>query len=653
MNLTGTRFLTGRTSANGGFTFEDLPEGDYVVGIAGFPESVEFSVTAKPATLQKGSGHKKVDFTGSKKRDAVIRGTVSADGAGLAGIDVSISGPESRSSATDAQGSFTFTGLLRGVYSLAITGYDPALYAFPFQDQSVDVRNGKSAEATFAGTLIPQPPSPPTGLGAAATGSATVALSWTDASEEETRFDIERKVGATGTWGQIGTPAPNTTAFEDLGLSPNTTYRYRVRACNDAGCSDFSGEAETTTDEVPPYAPSGLGAAATGPSTVALTWTDDSANESGFELERRMAGGGAWGQISTPGPDAVSFGDEGLDPNTDYVYRIRACNEAGCSEFSGEADVTTDEVPPVAPTGLLASPTGSASISVSWTDESDNEDRFEVERTQGSGNPWVHIGDLGPDTSIFADAGLTPNTAYAYRVRACNVAGCSAYSNEGSAITNEVPPDAPTNLAATSAGPYSADLTWTDASSNESNFRLERRVVPVGIWAEVATPGVNTTAAADGTLSPNTTYAYRLRACNDVGCSPYSNEAGVTTPDIPPAAPSSLAATPTGATGVDLTWTDESTNEDLFRVERREGAAGSWAQVGTSVANSANFTDEGLTPSTPYFYRVRACNAAGCSGFSGEANATTSEAPPSSPTGMTAAPGTANRCGSWVDGHLH
>ncbi len=636
VKLTGARFLTGQTSTTGGFSFRDLPVGDYVVEIAGFPEHVEFSVTTKTASLKKGSGHAKVDFTGAKKRDAGIQGIVTVEGTGLAGIGVSVTGPESRTSTTTAQGSFSISGLIRGVYSVAVSGYDPTIYAFNPESQSADVQDGSTAELTFSGTLVPQPPSPPTDLLAVAVGSAAVALSWTDASDDETRFDIERKLGSDGSWGQIGANAPDQTAFEDLGLSPNTTYFYRVRACNDVGCSEFATEAEATTDEVPPQAPTGLHASATGPFTVALTWNDESVNESSFEIERKHASAGTWAQISTTDPDATAFGDSGLDPNTAYVYRVRACNEVGCSDYTGEEDVTTDKVPPDAPTGLVASPTGSASVSVSWTDGSNNESRFEVERTQGSGNPWAPVGQVGADAQVFADAGLTPNTAYTYRVRACNVAGCSAFSNEGSAVTNEVPPDAPAELAATVTGPYSADLSWTDASSNESTFRLERKVFPAGSWTEVGTTGVNTTSAADGGLTPATTYAYRLRACNDVGCSPYSNEATATTPDIPPTEPSNLAANATGPTNVDLSWTDESTNEDLFRVERREGAAGSWTEVGTPTANSNGFSDGGLTPTTEYFYRVRACNTSGCSPYSGEASATTTQALPSAPTGLTA-----------------
>ncbi|MBT8395509.1 MAG: hypothetical protein HKO65_14200 [Gemmatimonadetes bacterium] len=636
VKLTGTRFLACQTAASGRFSFPDLPEGDYMVEIDGFPENVEFSVTTKPTSLQRGTANAKVDFKGSKKRDAEIYGTVAVDGAGLPEIVVSVSGPEARSSTTDSQGAFSFSGLLRGVYSLTIAGYDPALHAFPNDSQSANVRNGKAAEVNFTGTLVPQPPAPPTGLGAVATGSSTVSLSWTDASDDETRFDIERKVGTTGTWNQIGAPGPNTTTFDDMGLSPNTAYSYRVRACNDTGCSEFTGEAEATTDEVAPHSPTGLEALATGPSTVALTWTDGSTNEDRFELERKPAAGGSWNQIGMPGADATAFGDTGLHPNTTYTYRIRACNEVGCSDYSGEAETTTDEVPPHAPSSLLASPTGSTSVFLAWTDESENEDRFDIQRTNGPGGIWVLIGSVGADTPVFADAGLTPNTVYTYRVRACNVAGCSAYSNEGSAVTNEIPPEAPTELAATATGPYTVDLTWTDASDNESTFRLERRVSPSGSWVEVATPAVNNTAAADGGLSPNTSYAYRLRACNDVGCSAYSNEAVVITADVPPAAPSSLSAAPTGSTSVTLSWADGSTNEDLFRVERREGAMGSWAQVGTTGANSTSFIDGGLTPSTTYFYRVRACNAVGCSAFSSEANATTNQAPPSAPTGMTA-----------------
>jgi hypothetical protein len=638
VQLTGARFLSAQTSGSGAFSFTGLPEGQYSVTIAGFPQDIEFSVTSKPATVAKGSPTARVDFNGSKKRDASIGGLVTMEGSGMAGVTISLSGPESRSILTGAQGGFLFEQLRRGEYSAVLSGFDPELHVFPITIQTVNVKNGKHGIADFHGTLAPQPPSEPTDLEATKDGSSRINLKWTDSSDDETRFEIERSTGSQGEWGQIAATDPNTTTFGDLGLSPATIYSYRVRACNDVGCSLFSDVAEATTDDVPPSKPVGLAAWPTGPASIELSWSDESTNETGFEIQRKMGAAGSWTLAMTPEADAITASDPGLDPASTYFYRIRACNEVGCSDYSGEAEATTDEVPPQAPQGLVASPTGSTTASLSWTDASDNESSFEVERKKDATGLWSLIGSLGPDAQLFDDAGLTPNTSYTYRIRACNVAGCSGYSNDAPVVTNEVPPDAPAGLSAVATGPGEVDLSWVDGSQNEGIFRIERRLGMAGSWFEIITLPPNSASFTNAGLTPNTSYTYRVRACNDVGCSDYSNEAAATTLDVPPAPPSGLRATATGPTTVHLSWTDESDNELQFRIERKEGAAGGWTQIGTRSANGEAFSDTGLDPGTHYFYQVRACNTAGCSAYSNEDDATTGAEPPQAPSGLSASP---------------
>jgi murein DD-endopeptidase MepM/ murein hydrolase activator NlpD len=63
-------------------------------------------------------------------------------------------------------------------------------------------------------------------------------------------------------------------------------------------------------------------------------------------------------------------------------------------------------------------------------------------------------------------------------------------------------------------------------------------------------------------------------------------------------------------------WNDYSNNEDGFKVERRPGTKGTWAQVGTAGENATNLRDSGLAPTTQYCYRVRAFNRAGDSTYS-------------------------------------
>jgi N-acetylneuraminic acid mutarotase len=96
-----------------------------------------------------------------------------------------------------------------------------------------------------------------------------------------------------------------------------------------------------------------------------------------------------------------------------------------------------------------------------------------------------------------------------------------------------------------------------------------------------------------------------------------------TPPTSVPAAPTNLSAVTVSASEIKLTWTDNANNESAYEVERKTGS-GVFARVVTLPAGSTTYSDKGLSPSTTYVYRVRATNALGPSGYSGEDSATTS-----------------------------
>jgi hypothetical protein len=93
-----------------------------------------------------------------------------------------------------------------------------------------------------------------------------------------------------------------------------------------------------------------------------------------------------------------------------------------------------------------------------------------------------------------------------------------------------------------------------------------------------------------------------------------------------PLAPSGLSATAVGSSQINLGWTDNSNNETGFKIERKTGAGGTYAQVDTTAAGANSYNDTGLTASTTYYHRVRATNASGDSAYSNEASATTTAA---------------------------
>jgi photosystem II stability/assembly factor-like uncharacterized protein len=184
-------------------------------------------------------------------------------------------------------------------------------------------------------------------------------------------------------------------------------------------------------------------------------------------------------------------------------------------------------------------------------------------------------------------------------------------------------PKGPGNLTATVQNGNQINLTWADSSSNENGFRIEQKNSAGGSFTEIATVGANVTNYADAGLLSNTQYVYRLRAYNTAGNSPYSNEATATTGIGSPQSPSGLIATPVSMSQINLVWNDGSTNEGGFRIERKTGLAGTYAEVATVGANVTSYSNTGLLPTTTYYYRVYAYNTGGNSGTSNEAYATT------------------------------
>jgi hypothetical protein len=100
-----------------------------------------------------------------------------------------------------------------------------------------------------------------------------------------------------------------------------------------------------------------------------------------------------------------------------------------------------------------------------------------------------------------------------------------------------------------------------------------------------------------------------------------NGSAGPPPPPVP-SAPSGLSASAVSTTQINLAWTDNSSNEDGFKVERSTNGT-SWTQVGTVAANGKTFSSTGLAKNTLYYFRVRAYNASGNSAYSNTASART------------------------------
>jgi titin len=513
-------------------------------------------------------------------------------------------------------------------------------YTLTLAATSTDVgRNQMAAPVSYAFTTVTNPPAAPLYLGAYAVSPTQINLAWWDASSNETGFKIERKTGATGTWAQIATVGANVTSYANTGLTANTQYYYRACAYNAGGDSAFSNEANATTGALP--APSSLIASAKSTSQITLNWTDNSTNETGFKIERKTGATGTYALIATVGANVVTYSNTGLTVNTTYYYRIYAYNATGNSVYSNIANATPASLP--APSNLRLTAVSNTQINLTWWDNSTTEIRFKIERKTGSAGTWAQIATVGANITSYSNTGLAGATTYYYRVRASAGIANSLYSNEPYATTYAVA--APTNLVASIASTTSATLTWTDNATNETGFKIERKTGITGAYAQIATVGANILTYTDTGLAGYTDYYYRVRAYNGSGNSTYSNEAGIV-PAI--GTPRYLGTWVVSLTQINLAWWDAASNETGFKIERKTGSTGAWAQIATVGANVTSYANTGLTAATTYYYRVRAYNASGNSAYSNEAYATTYAL--NAPTSLAASIATATSARlTWVD----
>ena len=521
-------------------------------------------------------------------------------------------------------------GTAANVTSFSDTGLSPATgYTYRVRAYNAAGTSGYSNAASA--TTLPAAPSAPSGLSASGSSSSAIALAWTDTAENETAFYVERSTDGV-TFAQIAATAANANSYTDSGLSPATTYTYRVRAHNTGGDSAYSNAAAATTLPAAPSAPSGLSLSATSSSAIALTWTDTAANEDSFAIER-ATDGVTFTLLATAPANATAYADSGLSSATAYTYRVRAHNAGGDSAYSNTAAATTLPTPPPAPSGLSALATSSSSIALAWADDSADEDGFVIERSI-DGVTFTPLATAAANATTYTDNGLSGATAYTYRVRAHNAGGDSPYSNAAAATTLPGAPSAPSGLSASAASISSIALTWTDTAANEDDFAIERSTDGVA-FAPIATAPANATSYTDSGLSSGTAYTYRLRAHNAGGDSPYSNAAAATTLPEAPSAPSGLSASATSSSTIVLAWNDTAANEDGFAIERSTDGM-TFTPLATTPANTTAYTDNGLAAATVYTYRVRAQNGGGDSSYSNTAAATTLPAAPSAPSGLSA-----------------
>ncbi|GAC1428805.1 MAG: hypothetical protein NVSMB68_00880 [Thermoanaerobaculia bacterium] len=535
-------------------------------------------------------------------------------------------------------------------------------------------------QTLFGSPATPPPPPPPavtapnspTVLTSTSSSSSGISLGWIDNSSNEDGFRIERCAGAqsvcdassTG-FAQIAQVVPGTTAYGDSTLMASTAYTYRVRAYNSGGNSAYSNSSASTTQVLtlpPANSVAGNTLIASG-----ATWRYlDNGSDQGTSWRANTFDDGAWksgaaelGYGQGTGKTVVSFGPSSTSKYATTYFRYSFDLADSKSYGSLFLNLLRDDGAVVYLNGVEVyrsnMPAGAITFST-WAATTCADD----------GKTW------------FASAVLVAGrNTVAVEIHQSDPGSSDITFNFG--LTGTLPPPAaPSGLQAVAASQTDVTLNWTDNSTTESGFLIERctglqaacDASPAG-FAQIAQVSANVTTYRATALVANTAYTFRVRASGADGNSAYSASATSTTlaPPPPPAAPSGLQATAASATAVNLTWLDNSSDETGFLVERCLGtqpacdaSSASFAQIAQLAANTISYQAAGFAGSTTYTFRVRAFGVNGNSTYSTSAAATTAAA--SGPMNLTLIPmgaiwryldngtdqGTAWRLPSFADG---
>jgi uncharacterized delta-60 repeat protein len=266
---------------------------------------------------------------------------------------------------------------------------------------------------------------------------------------------------------------------------------------------------------------------------------------------------------------------------------------------------------------VLGAPTPLAnSVELKWTDRG-LETGFTLQKRLVGSASWDDVTPApSRNSTAYYISGLTPETAYEFRIKANSPVASSLWSNVVTTTTLQAPPSAP-YLYFPAASGLQVRLTWSDSNSEDS-YVIERKLYYSLLWETLGTVGANVLRYDDAGLANSTTYFYRVKAQKAGSASVYSNTVSITTESADPPYP----ATDLRLTSLDdgvmaLSWYPgyPAISQNVWR---KKGKTGVWGIVAPDLSpQSVQYSDNTLEREVVYYYKIESLNAYG-SAFSPE-----------------------------------
>ncbi|HWE02877.1 MAG TPA: fibronectin type III domain-containing protein [Tepidisphaeraceae bacterium] len=414
--------------------------------------------------------------------------------------------------------------------------------------------------------------------------------------------------------------------------------------------------------QAPTQAPSApvLAAKALSASSINLTWTDSSAaaNKPSVYLIDQSTNGGAFTQVATAPAGATSIAIGGLAALTTYSFEVAGVNSKGQGAFSDIAKATTtNQASGVDFSGGFAGTSqltlnGKAALSAAA-----------LQLTGGAANQAssafftspVGIANFTSSFTFKSNASSTSGEGFTFTLQnvAANALGSSGaglgYGGIAKSVAIKFDLYSDSGEGTDSTGLYTDGATPTSAGSiNLSSTAINFHDGDTFRVDLAYTGATLTETITDTTTNKSVAEKYTVNIAGVIGGNSAwvgftaSTGAATSTQDIlawtfspsastSPNAPTGLGATPATATSVNLTWTNNATNQTGYHLDRATDPAFTQNLITQTLPASPNsFTDTaaGLAPGNTFYYRLRAFNAAGDSGDTNAASVAIPDAPP-------------------------
>lgn len=481
---------------------------------------------------------------------------------------------------------------------------DPNLMIYKYASTKANIERGMSQlslslvpEESLAGeipsscydkTLVA-----PSAFKATVVSSSSIRLDWSDNSNNETGFIVERSPNGVA-WTTIGTTAANVTTYLDSGLSSLTSYYYRLTVFNDAASERASNIEQATTAGNVPAQITGLAVTSATESSISLAWSTPPANATSVEVW--------WAESADPSPvftqltvlsgSAVSHPVSTIAYDRPYQFKVVAVNADGAGAFSSSVLQWTK---PSMPTLTAVSATSPTNVRVSWTSNNSNLTGYKVIYTDEGGTTTpIPVSSA----AVHHDVTVSDGQMHTFKLVATNLGGDSVETSPLSTATQLL---APTNPGSSVAAGPQINVTWTDRGTVRTKYVIHRSVNG-GAFAFHTEVTTNFGTYQDTTsLIPTLVYAYKIWAAKpgSMDSDPIQTSPLRLTVPNPPTNFVVSARTDTSLT---VKWTDNSTQNDFYTISR-----------GTVLGTYGNPVDPGvdrevpimgLEEGTQYFFKL-------------------------------------------------